>query len=133
MQDVDGCTPIVWAVHNNHFQNAKMLIDAGADVTLKDVKGRVAKDHAMSSKMRSLFLAPGEVADSGVGISADDQAVLFERFAVGSSINRAAESGMKNPCGRATSAQKVKMKYPRRQLVAHIKKCMDLFHKIIGN
>lgn len=66
MQDVDGCTPIVWAVHNNHFQNAKMLIDAGADVTLKDVKGRVAKDHAMSSKMRSLFLAPGEVADSGV-------------------------------------------------------------------
>lgn len=53
-------------MHNNHYQNAKMLVEAGADLTLKDVKGRVPKDHAMSSKMRSLFLSPGEVADSGV-------------------------------------------------------------------
>ena len=34
-QDVDGCTPLIWAVHNNHYVNAKILIDAGADVTLK--------------------------------------------------------------------------------------------------
>ena len=30
----------------------------------QDVKGRVAKNHAMSSKMKSLFLAPGEVTHS---------------------------------------------------------------------
>lgn len=41
-------------------------MEAGADITLVDVKGRVVKDHAMSQKMRTLFAAPGEVADSGL-------------------------------------------------------------------
>jgi ankyrin repeat protein len=79
VQDVDGCTPLIWAVHNNHFENAKVLIDAGADMTLIDVKGRVAKDHAMSQKMRSLFAKPGEEVTSGVpdlGVADFDKEVM---------------------------------------------------------
>jgi len=63
---VDGCTPLIWAVHNNHYENAKMLVDAGASLTPVDLKGRTAKEHALSQKLRSLFVAPGEVVDSGL-------------------------------------------------------------------
>ena len=30
------CTPLVWAVHNNHYENAKILLEAGADVNVED-------------------------------------------------------------------------------------------------
>jgi len=57
IQDADGCTPLVWAVHNNHFTNAKILLDAGSDTSLVDKKGRTVKDHAISQRMRALFAA----------------------------------------------------------------------------
>jgi len=65
-QDADGCTPLVWAVHNNHYENAKALLDAGANALLLDVKGRTAKEHAISKRMRELFMAPGEEPDSSI-------------------------------------------------------------------
>ena len=47
---------MIWAVHNNHYQNAKILLEAGASwQEIRDVKGRTALDHALSSKMRKLF------------------------------------------------------------------------------
>lgn len=65
-QDVDGCTALIWAVHNNHPENAMLLLKGGASTTVKDQKGRTPMDHAMSAKMKQLFLKDGEVADSGV-------------------------------------------------------------------
>ena len=59
-QDADGCTPLIWAVHNNHYENAQLLLEAGAAWSeVRDAKGRTAKEHALSSKMRSLFTKPG--------------------------------------------------------------------------
>ena len=72
-QDTDGCTPLTWAVHNNHYGNAQILLLAGAKwlvspksctsfiphlafrKNILDVKGRTALQHAMSSKMALLF------------------------------------------------------------------------------
>lgn len=85
VQDADGCTPLVWAVHNNHFENAQMLLKAGASwKELRDNKGRTAADHAISSKMKQLF---GEAA----ALAAPQEGVLdvedFEQEVVNAEVD----------------------------------------------
>lgn len=77
--DADGCTPLVWAVHNNHYDQAQMLLEAGADVLHRDEKNRTVKDHAATSKIKGL-IKTWERKHSALPIGADedeDDATLF--------------------------------------------------------
>ena len=40
----DGMTPLMLAIHHRYFTLVDMLINKGADITIKDAKGRVAQD-----------------------------------------------------------------------------------------
>jgi ankyrin repeat protein len=46
IQDEDGCSPLMIAVCNGNEQAAKMLLDAGADINLKNKRGKTAYDNA---------------------------------------------------------------------------------------
>jgi thiol-disulfide isomerase/thioredoxin len=67
--DEDGCTPLMWAAHNNHEENIKLLLEAGADPAIKDKAGRRAREHAVGDALKELFPKYGdEKGTNDVGI-----------------------------------------------------------------
>jgi|EP00505_MAST-04D_sp_SCG-Rhode-Island_P004319 hypothetical protein len=53
VRDEMGCTCLTWAVHNGLLENAAMLIQAGANVSVMDDMNRTLVDHATTDKPES--------------------------------------------------------------------------------
>ncbi len=55
----DGTTPLMAAVREDYTQVAEVLIAMGADVNIRDLDGKLARDHAKSQRMRDLLTQKG--------------------------------------------------------------------------
>ena len=59
LKNGEGNTALLMAIDHDRRRSVQMLLDAGADLTIKDRKGRTAADHAQEAggKLRSMFFA----------------------------------------------------------------------------
>lgn len=54
-QDAMGWTPLICAIKSNSYDVAKILIENGADKSIKDKEGKTAIDYAKHSKIQYMF------------------------------------------------------------------------------
>jgi ankyrin repeat protein len=46
LKDVNGLTPLIWAVDRGHLEACKLLLDAGADPSVQDNEGITPLEYA---------------------------------------------------------------------------------------
>ena len=63
--DEQGCTPLHYAARRKYGRLTKLLLDGGADVTIRDMTGRTATDWAKAKDCQyALEALNGEKIDS---------------------------------------------------------------------
>ena len=70
-QDVLGKTALFHAVENDHMPVVRLLIQKGANVSVMDIRGRVASDVSKNDKIRRLLLVQDEVYRKKIQHSTD--------------------------------------------------------------
>jgi len=71
-QDVDGCTPLIWAAHNDYPEHVQLLLAAGADHSIKDKTGKTAREHAISTKLREILPLTGAIVVDPKEVNSED-------------------------------------------------------------
>ena len=68
-QDMLGRTALFHAVENDHMPVVRLMIQMGADVTITDIKGRMALDVSKNDKIKRLLEVQDEIRRKKNGVS----------------------------------------------------------------